>query len=119
MRSCFHVEDQAAQIKGKYGASSNASKGYSLTSADLLFSGTATFGAAPKSTAPSTKPLKTSTLSKQEKLVLASATHSSEEQAEDAMLALSLLQQYKKDPSFIQKELKDQAKKREVVLGSN
>ena len=33
------------------------------------------------------------------------------------MLALQLLQQYKKDPNFIQKELKDQAKRREQVLG--
>lgn len=33
------------------------------------------------------------------------------------MLALSLLQQYKRDPNFIQKDLKDQAKKRDLVMG--
>jgi hypothetical protein len=44
--------------------------------------------------------VKTEKLSKQEKMVLAGALES-EERADDAMLALSLLQKYKKDPNFI------------------
>lgn len=61
------------------------------------------------------RPLKN--LTKNEKLVLAASTQN-EDTAEDALLALSLLQQYKRDPNFIQKDLKDQAKKRDLVLGT-
>ena len=61
------------------------------------------------------KPLKN--LTNNEKLVLAASTQN-EDTAEDALLALSLLQQYKRDPNFIQKDLKDQAKKRDLVLGT-
>ena len=50
-------------------------------------------------------------------MVLAASTQN-EDTAEDALLALSLLQQYKRDPNFIQKELKDQAKKRDLVMGT-
>ena len=50
-------------------------------------------------------------------MVLAASTQN-EDTAEEALLALSLLQQSKRDPNFIQKELKDQAKKRDLVLGT-
>jgi hypothetical protein len=111
MRSCFQIEEEASKIKSKYGKS-GLSKQSSITAADVLNS---LPPLKPSLTiqAP-TKPLKT--LSKPEKLVLAATAHS-EDTAEDALLALSLLQQYKRDPSFIQRELKDQAKKREQVLG--
>lgn len=105
LRSCFKVEEQAANIRSKV---SGTSVRPTLVSSD--------FYGAPTSAPKPAKPLKTSALSKQERLVLASATQN-EDQAEDAMLALSLLQQYKKDPSFIQRELKDQAKRRDQVLG--
>ena len=70
----------------------------------------------PITSVSTTKPLKN--LSKNEKLVLAASTQN-EKTAEDALLALSLLQQYKRDTNFIQKELKDQAKKRDLVMGTS
>ena len=81
LKSCFKVEDEAARIKGKYlPKSKNAN----------LFS-TVGLAAFSDNIEETPKPLKTSTLSKQEKLVLASATNNAD-QAEDAMLALQLLQ---------------------------
>lgn len=105
MRTCFQVEEEAAKIKGKY-IPTTSMRSMGVSEALRLVS------------APTTKPTPVAmkTLSKPERLVLASAT-ATEEQAEDAMLALSLLQQYKKDPNFIQKELKDQAKRRDLVFG--
>lgn len=105
MRTCFQVEEEAAKIKGKY-VPTTSMRSMGVSEALRLV---------PPPAKPNPVPMKT--LSKPERLVLASAT-ATEEQAEDALLALSLLQQYKKDPNFIQKELKDQAKRRDLVLGS-
>ncbi len=77
MRSCFQIEEEASQIKSKYGK--NTGK-IAATTSDLF--------TLPKPTVTSAKPVKA--LSKQEKLVLA-ASAQNEDQAEDALLALSLL----------------------------
>ena len=89
MRTCFQVEEEAAKIKGKY-VPTTSMRSMGVSEALRLVQ------------APTNKPAPVAmkTLSKPERLVLASAT-ANEEQAEDAMLALSLLQQYKKDPNFI------------------
>ena len=111
MRSCFQIEDEATQIKSKYGK--NPSK-IAATASDL-FSLPTTHSKPIQQSVIQSKPLKN--LTKNEKLVLAASTQN-EDTAEEALLALSLLQQYKRDPNFIQKELKDQAKKRDLVLGT-
>ena len=49
--------------------------------------------------------LKVKDLTKQEKRLIASTVNVEDEKAEDVMIALQLLNQYKKDPNFIQKEL--------------
>ncbi len=70
MRSVFQVEEAAAQIKGKY--STGAPKSSSITSGDVMSSLLSSVPSKkPDTSISSNRPaLKTSNLSKQEKMVL-------------------------------------------------
>ena len=74
MKSVFQVEDAAAQIKGKYGGGPPKQQG-SITSGDIMSSLLSSVPSKRFEPAPMARTsLKTSNLSKQEKLVLQAAT---------------------------------------------
>ena len=114
MKTCFQIDNEAEQIKSKY--SKQTQKQWANPKTSDLFNYDEFSKNFEKGN--STKPtLKTKNLTKAEKLIFAGTLHEDEEKAEDALIALQLLHQYKKDPNFIQKEMKQQAKKREIIFG--
>ena len=102
------MEDEAALIKSKY---SRKKEGV-ITRQDL-------FVFNPPPMASQSKPLNHKELSSQEKKLIAEMTRgkgASDEKQEDMMIALELLNKYKKDPAFIQKELQQQKKQRDQIF---
>lgn len=116
------MEDEAALIKNKYQKKSSqvGTSSTTITKNDLF-----TFNFSqpqqslqPKKEASQNKMLNPKDLSIQEKKLLAgisgkkksNADGTLDDKEEDMMIALQLLNQYKKDPNFIQKELQNQKK---------
>ena len=75
MRTCFQVEEEAAKIKGRYVGGGSVSKTSGLGVGDIFkTNGSSTTKPQPTSNFGNSKSLKTSTLSKPERLVLAAAS---------------------------------------------
>ncbi|CDW77766.1 UNKNOWN [Stylonychia lemnae] len=126
LRAAFQVEDEAASIKHKYQKPKYEQT--SITKNDLFnfnFSHQPTDQLIQKNSASVQKFQETSNkysvsdnqmnsknLSKNDKKMIADVIQE-DDKAEDMMIALSLLNKYKKDPNFIQKELQTHQKKKE------